>query len=64
MATFVMQALGMDVAAMNTVHFSKLLHLFLLRSCWCGAWFEFGLDFAFNSDFGKGFVVRGEIQVR
>ncbi len=25
MATFVMQALGMDVAAMNTVHFSKLL---------------------------------------
>ena len=28
MATFVMQALGMDVAAMNTVHFSKLLHLF------------------------------------
>ena len=43
MATFVMQALGCEVAGINTVHFSELCHFVLfvsfylfVRVCWRG----------------------------
>jgi hypothetical protein len=58
MATFVMQALGLDVAAMNTVHFSKSVSFSLL--CLLSACLLFHSDlFLFFSNW-KSWYICGE----